>query len=62
MRQDISTYQCYVEEEFKVAEKCDKIQQTVDLRQKRLKRLSENTAPAIENFLDGIIDGIRKLN
>ena len=61
MRQDISTYQCYVEEEFKVAEKCEKMQQTVDLRQKRLQRLGENTAPAIENFLGGIIGDIRSL-
>ena len=39
MRQDISTYQCYIEEKFEIGKKCDKMIQTIDLRQKRLQRL-----------------------
>ena len=58
MRQDISTYECAIEEKFEISKNCDKILQTVNLRKKRLERLDERTGPEKEQFLDGILDNV----
>ena len=59
MRQDISTYQCIIEEKLDISKQCDKMIQTIDLRQKRLQRLENQTDPDVEEFLGGLIKSMK---
>ena len=62
MRQDISTYECKVDQLTDIGLECGKMAKTVDLRTDRLQNLIDSHEPMMTNFLDGIIDNIAHLN
>ena len=58
MRQDISTYEAVCENKLGVGKQCDKLVQTIDTRNRRLRDLNKRDAPQLENFLDSILEDL----